>query len=247
MKADPPTSLCQSLAELIPAYALGLTDAEETRLVEDHLALCPEAQADLRDYQAMAEALLPPAKIVAPPSRLGQAILSQARPKPKRDRRLWPLAAAAALILALLAPLVWMWQGQKHLEAENTALLAQNQALEKLIRGQSPEIKLLSAENTPPTAFFRWEAGQRLGLLQAQALPPLGDDQSYQVWLIEADETNGQRIRSLGVFQADSSGGAQVLLRLPPDLSPSPTIAISQEPAGGSPSPTTPPFLVGSP
>jgi len=44
---------CEELLALIPAYAIGATDPEETRLVEAHLTACPELAAELKAFQAL--------------------------------------------------------------------------------------------------------------------------------------------------------------------------------------------------
>ncbi len=51
-------TICERLRELIPAYSLGATDAEETEFVKVHLADCPEAAAELAEYTRLAVALL---------------------------------------------------------------------------------------------------------------------------------------------------------------------------------------------
>ena len=42
---------CETIQELIPEYAFGLTSLEETKLVESNLAACPESAEALADYQ----------------------------------------------------------------------------------------------------------------------------------------------------------------------------------------------------
>ncbi|GAB4517969.1 MAG: hypothetical protein OHK0046_25140 [Anaerolineae bacterium] len=44
--------------DLIPAYSMGATDADETRLVESMLDDCPEARLELEQYQALAAGML---------------------------------------------------------------------------------------------------------------------------------------------------------------------------------------------
>ena len=43
------TNSCDAIRELIPEYAFGLTDPEQTRFVEANLQLCTDAAADLVD------------------------------------------------------------------------------------------------------------------------------------------------------------------------------------------------------
>ncbi len=99
-----------------------------------------------------------------------------------------------------------------------------------------------------------WSAGQtasargmifmsddgRIGLLAVLDLPPLPDDQVYQIWLIK----DGSRI-SGGTFTVDSSGYGQTVLQLVAPVGEFDAIAITVEPAGGSSDPTTDQVLVG--
>jgi anti-sigma-K factor RskA len=80
----------------------------------------------------------------------------------------------------------------------------------------------------------------RIGLLAVLDLPPLPDDQVYQIWLIKG----GSRI-SGGTFTVDSSGYGQTILQLVAPVGEFDAIAITVEPAGGSNDPTTDQVLVG--
>ncbi|MBI1258678.1 MAG: hypothetical protein GC204_14515 [Chloroflexi bacterium] len=46
---------CEELLTLLPDYAFGLTDPEQTRWVETNIARCPEAVAQLEDYRRLQE------------------------------------------------------------------------------------------------------------------------------------------------------------------------------------------------
>ena len=44
---------CEDMLNLIPEYAFGLTDPEQTQWVEANIARCPEAVAQLEDYRRL--------------------------------------------------------------------------------------------------------------------------------------------------------------------------------------------------
>jgi anti-sigma factor RsiW len=63
---------CDPILELIPEYAFGLTDTEESRRLEAAIPGCPEAAAALSDYrqlQAELRASVPAVEPWAPPFR----------------------------------------------------------------------------------------------------------------------------------------------------------------------------------
>jgi anti-sigma-K factor RskA len=72
----------------------------------------------------------------------------------------------------------------------------------------------------------------------ANALPPAKAGRIYQLWGIEA----GRSPVSLGTFNTDSGGRAVAALNVPAGLRIAVT-AVTDEPSGGSPQPTTTPFL----
>src|SRR3954462_4025911 len=97
---------CDAIRELIPEYAFGLTDPEQTRFVEANLSTCAEAAAELADFQRLqAEMRTDVAQIEPPPvleSKLMAAIaepVSKPTPNIQSGRRSIPigwLVAAAA-------------------------------------------------------------------------------------------------------------------------------------------------------
>src|SRR5689334_11703164 len=118
---------CQKVLELIPAYAIGATDPEETRFVERHLNDCPEAAAELQLYSELHDDLLFEAPLVAAPSRLTAKITAITRTEkyssvdfaaksPKsgttRQRNLTPawLITAAAVAILMLVNVYWIGQ-----------------------------------------------------------------------------------------------------------------------------------------
>src|SRR5262245_45661643 len=124
-----PADECDAIGELIPEYAFGLTTPDEARLVESNLAACPEAAAQLADFQRMQEAMRtdvaqiePPAELEArvmaaiatpvqsekPVERVGQrsffpfSVLAKESAGKGQRRISWPWIAAAAAILTLV-------------------------------------------------------------------------------------------------------------------------------------------------
>jgi anti-sigma-K factor RskA len=78
-------------------------------------------------------------------------------------------------------------------------------------------------------------------VMAAFDLPPAEAGRTYQLWGIQT----GLDPVSLGVFQTDAQGRA-LLVQTVPDGLDFEISAVTDEPAGGSPQPTTTPFLAGS-
>jgi anti-sigma-K factor RskA len=106
----------------------------------------------------------------------------------------------------------------------------------------APEVESvrLSATDRPPTAQMYWNRATGQVILAAFRLPPAREGRTYQLWGI----AKGGAPVSLGTFNTLPSGEGRHVSTAPPGL----TIAVgavTEEPAGGSPQPTSTPFLVG--
>jgi hypothetical protein len=86
-------------------------------------------------------------------------------------------------------------------------------------------------------------AGNSRMVFYASQLPALPSNRVYQLWLIRA---KGQAIASAGIFTPDSANRGSLQLRDPGLLSGVTTIALTDEPAGGSAQPTGHKWLIGS-
>lgn len=97
---------------MLGAYALGVLDAHDAKLVHDHLATCAECRreiADLADLRTMLDDVPPEAFLDGPPddgelilqrtlraARAQRPAVTMAQPAPRR----WGLVAASVLIIA---------------------------------------------------------------------------------------------------------------------------------------------------
>ena len=103
-------------------------------------------------------------------------------------------------------------------------------------------VKLASTGDAAPGVQFFWNVKARRGVLRAYGLAPAPAGKGYQVWLIE----NGKPV-PMPVFNTDATGRAIVAgIEMPADQRAAQAIAITLEPASGSPAPTSQPFLVGT-
>lgn len=76
-RSNQPSSACEELRDLIPAYTIGATTQAETERVQALLPQCPEVAADLRETLALAQALTETVEPIAPPPSLRTKLLAQ--------------------------------------------------------------------------------------------------------------------------------------------------------------------------
>ena len=101
-------------------------------------------------------------------------------------------------------------------------------------------VSLGTVENGPGVQFF-WNVKERRGVLHAFNLKPAAPGRTYQLWLIKDGKPVPSRL-----FNADPDEHGLVWgIELPENTKGVSALAITDEPAGGSPQPTTTPFLVG--
>ena len=251
-------SECDAIRDLIPDYAFGLTDHEETRLVEANLRDCLDAAEQLEDYRNLQTGMrldvpqmMPPARLEA---RLMAAIAAPERvAKPRRRAINWRWTAAAVAILALvISNLYWFTRVDDLTRRENslTALLGNQQNGDA--NGQHTAFVLTSTsglhwvrlpaseKNGDASAFLMWNAESKIGLMYARGFPQLSIGKAYQLWL-----TRGQERVSVGTFQVDADGKGALLFNCADPIDKYTWARITVEPINGSATPTGAPIVIG--
>jgi anti-sigma-K factor RskA len=119
------------------------------------------------------------------------------------------------------------------------ALASREAMINSLLAPDVQTIRLSANVNAAGARMYVNRATQQV-ILAAYQLPPAPEGRIYQLWGI----TKGSTPVSLGTFNTAANGEARYVATAPAGL----TIdvgAITEEPAGGSPQPTSTPFLVG--
>ncbi len=190
-------------------------------------------------------------------------------PAPERGWRRWfaPVTrpawtfAGVALALLIISSLWWGAQAGQLRTAQSEAQVAQaeaasaqataeatiteyNHLLGALATGQA-ETAMLPATDPAATddthAMVIWMPGATSGMVMAEKLPPLTPGNVYQVWLV-----HGEDRMSGGMFQVDETGSAMLMVESPMPLDSLDGVGITQEPSGGSASPTGVPVVRGT-
>jgi hypothetical protein len=138
----------------------------------------------------------------------------------------------------------WTWQVQK-----DTALVQQRwQDVQRQLALQRQTFTLLTAPEARPVPLRSDKAeSQARGVLLLQpqtsdaalivhGMPPLHQNRAYQLWLGWGDR---QRDNG-GVFQVDAQGFALLRITAPRPFMSYQRVGITEEPASGSPGPTSP-------
>ena len=235
--------------EFAAPYALGALSGDEQATFEAHLATCATCRAELQALREVTGLLAHAAPDANPPGGLRDRILREARQVPPIGRGRAPivpwLAAAASLVLAAgfgyayLRERAALQQASAALAAKTDSLAARDSLIATIF---SPDVvtAALAATGKPPSARLFWNQSRRRVVMTVFQLPPASAGRTYQLWAI----AQGKRPVSLGVFNTAADGRLTAAMEVPPGLTFEVT-AVTEEPAGGSPQPTQPPFLVG--
>lgn len=230
------------------AYAVDALDDDERARFEEHLAVCPDCQAEVASLREAA-ARLPETTSTPPPPALRDRLLADiakvrplpplttagpeptAAPSPAGRRRRLPMllaAAAAAAVVGGGAVVAWEpWapdSGTQQLTAAERVLAADDaQRVEHEFR-----------DGATATVVRSVSLGQAVIVTADMPAAPAG--KVYQLWL--QDDTGTMQPAGLMPAKADQT----VLLE--GDAATAQAVGITVEPAGGSERPTTAPLAV---
>jgi len=261
----------QDLRELTGAYALGLLCEDERGALEAHLPTCPECAREVRDATYATRALAYGVEHISPLDSLRARVLERARrdadaraarpTETSRQSMLLPYGAIAASLAAIGFAFYAMTLRSRvdaledRLRAAESATAGIEQRLARVqtaydaARGSAavlaaPDVRRIELEGRPPvsgaTGSAFWSPSRGL-VFAATGLPSLPAGRVYQLWIV-ADTAPV----SAGLMTPDPAGLATAVAAPPAGVSKVVAIAVTLEPAGGVPAPTSPPILVGT-
>ena len=227
--------------ELKDAYVLGALPDEERRELEAYLAEHPERQAEVDELGTFASLLALSPREQNPPPELRRNIMSvveaEAPPPARSEPRFaglkeffslqnLALGAAALLVIGLFS-----WN--MLLQREVHDLHGQVANLQ-----DTPQSRMVALEGTGPAQQAHAEVmilEDHRAVLMAEDMPRVPEDRAYQIWVIEDDVP-----KPGGLFEPRGEHVAAVV-EMP--LQEGDVIAVTIEPDGGSPQPTTDPMM----
>ncbi|HMJ01445.1 MAG TPA: anti-sigma factor [Conexibacter sp.] len=237
---------CQH-ADNVAAYLLGaLADADRTAF-EAHVAGCAHCRQDVADLRIVTDALPLGVTPLAPPPHLRERVMDTVRaeadllhatgpaadrPRPPRRRfgqwfgRPFAIAGAAAALVVGVAVGFGLGNATEDEPATRTVV----------------QVRTVQAEVDPRAApqgaaFIVMRNG--VATLRVRGLPQPPRGFVYEVWLLRRGAAAPSPTDALfGVSRADGSGRVAL-----PSVRGVEAVLVTAEPAGGSPAPTTQPFI----
>jgi len=259
--------------QALASYVVGALPPDERAAVEAHVASCAECQAELQSLHRVAHALAYAVPRRTPRPELRARVLAIAGEQ--REGRTVPLSAepssfgwatwlplAAMLVLAVgLGVYAFQLQGRiELLESRLDVAVARAESAEQAtaeVRAVADEaqsamsvlaapdlarIDLKGAATAPGASARALWSRQRGMVFTASDLPPIASGRIYQVWVVTASGPV-----SAGLLQPDPAGRGMRVFSTPPDIAAPVAVAVTEEPEGGVPAPTSDPILVGTP
>jgi anti-sigma-K factor RskA len=221
------------IMDLLAAYALDALEPEEIARVSAILIERPELRATVAELRATADRLPYALAEATPAPDLRRRVLdratgrtpprAQAAPDGLRFRaRAWLVSLAGLAALAIVAAVLGWAQAAR---LQNTLQQAQ---LIASLQGAHGSGTILSTDD-----------GETILLVR---LPPLRPGRVYQLWRIQGTS----KPASAGLFTVDQSGHGTLALPLAQQPQSGETVAVTDEPDGGSLGPTTDPLITGA-
>ncbi len=238
---------------LLEQYVLGLTNAEESAMVERYADAFPEVQHEIAHLRDGLEAYVKDQSTM-PPKGLKEQILNKIDEleqenvmAPRRSSTRMYLAVGVVLLSTILASLYFYLQYnhqkqaydrlqnefqvyQEKCEQTQQALAANNEIFEFLNHRATHPVYLKGTNLDPEAALVvYWNPEAQNALLSVLNLPPPPPEKQYQIW----GDVNG-KMENMGVFEQDNPNLQQVeFIERPASFN------ITLEPKGGSEHPNT--------
>jgi anti-sigma-K factor RskA len=257
---------CEQLAALYEEYALGVLEGEECAELEAHLAracpTCTPGVAQARWVVAQLAHAAPDAQpsatlrgkimdAVKPSADASRTVLPIVKPKTSEPRAMfpaWAWVAAAALALITGYTIRQMnSQNEQLAQLRKQMKLAtmQNQALQNqldldrmvamvMMSPDSVPFKLMPKDKNMPMvhAYLHPHMGVAI---TADQMPSMPSARTLQLWFVPK---TGKPV-SIAIFHPDSAGQIALVAPVNMPMTEIAALAVTDEPAGGSPQPTT--------
>ncbi len=219
--------------DLKGAYVLGALDESERREFEGYLAAHPELQAEVDELGYVVDLLALAPQEYEPSPELRHTLLgrigddSDAPPQRRarsRGRIFGPgglaVAVAAAAVLAVVG--LFLWNASLRGEVED-------------LRGALETRETHELQGSGPAEDVRGEVvevGDGRAVLVAENLPPTSEGEVYETWLMHGDVPE-----PAGLFEPGDGGDAAAPIE--GSIDEAEAVAVTVEPSGGSPAPTS--------
>jgi anti-sigma-K factor RskA len=239
---------CQH-ADTVAAYLLGALDGAERREFEAHLATCAHCREDVANLRLVSDALPLAVPPVPPPPQLRKRlmdtvraeaeVLSAAGPSADRPRRVRrrgfaptfsrPLALAGAAAALVLGAALGFGVG--------TATNDEQTKTQTVVQVRTVQAKVDTAAAPRGTAVIVLRDG--VATLRVRGLPSPPPGKVYEVWLLRRGAAAPSPTDALFSVSRRQGSGRVAL----PSVRGVEAVLVTAEPDGGSPAPTSQPFI----
>jgi anti-sigma factor RsiW len=260
--------------EAVASYAIDALDPPDARAFEAHLASCARCQAELAELRRVVAGIGLTAEPVTPPAVLKSRTLAKATgqapartlpfPPARASTSTLPsvpwLVAAAAVVVAMVSGMyAWSLRSRvssleqmvtvsseqaNRLRDELISLRRSSETLIHTVRVISaPDVRQVVLKGQPGAegATGRVYLSASRGIVfNADQLPALTPGRVYQVWVIAGKAPP----IGVGTFTV-TNGSGSLTASLPAAVTAISAVAVTNEPAGGSQTPTLPILLIG--
>lgn len=218
------SSAYETLMELLPAYKLGITDPDETALVERLLQQYPEAKSEADEYETLTEDLLMSSPQVEPPPHLIFSLMREVSETPDvvilqpnevffsmRERIL--LLGTVAMFILLFGFNLYTLLTISDLQNENDVLGQQITSQERMMVNfaQDNYARFQLTSDRADNRMNGWvmcNPDEHVGLVRVENFPE--PEMVYQIWLWK----DGQKI-DVGVISIQNDGSGVLVLYAP--------------------------------
>jgi anti-sigma-K factor RskA len=239
---------CDELREDYGLYVLGVLEEPERSEIRAHLARgCQSCLAGVRSARELLTLMGTTAPPAQPPARLRRRVLATVAGEAP-PRSIWAPAWAAVAAAALIA-VIFLNTRAQHAAVELARARAQStRQTQELVRlhaalaiVRAPEARqVVFGQGAPQPPRGRIFVDPSRGvLLLASNLPPAPAGKTYEMWII----SKGGKPAPAGLFQSGQDATALWVEPGPVDLAATAAVAVTLEPAGGVPQPTSQPVI----
>jgi len=230
--------------ELKEAYVLGALPEVERHEFEEYLGTHPARQTEIDDLLTVAGLLALSPQEQDPPPQLRRNIMSvveaearrPAAPMRSRFAGLWEILSLRNLTLGAAAVLViglFTWNMVLRGEVQDLNGEVAN------LQDAQQESRMIALQGSGTAQQAQAEVmvlEDHYGVLMAEDLPKAPEHRTYQIWVIDGDQPEPG-----GLFSPEGEAVAAVVKK---PLEGADAVAVTVEPEGGSPQPTTKPMMV---
>ncbi|PWT88807.1 MAG: hypothetical protein C5B55_12470 [Blastocatellia bacterium] len=243
--------------EMLPIHALAALDAQDDRVLTEHLASCADCRLELDEWQKVSASLAMTVVLQEPSKEVRARILSSISKSERANvvplipqKNVWSslgsfgVIAAGIVFVALMISVLALWNENRNNQRRLAELATQIKTTQEQLAQQQKLIRQFTAPDAHMTELMPTTSApgakamiayDKTGhaMLIARGLPAAPAGKAYQLWYIVGTTPMPGK-----VFKMDEAGNGLVEDQMPTEAMKSATFAITMEDANGAAKPT---------